>query len=282
MKACRVLLMLAVAAVAVHPFAAEAGQAQQAYESGKALLAKGDLPGALDAYATAARTDRDNRQYMREYSILRRAIELRGRLDAEKDPKRWEYMAQALHAFYLGQGILPEALKLDREIHARLNTAASARMLAETQLAMNQNAQAAEMLATLDPQKVTATTEALRAVALAREGKTEEARQIAQSVVPPKEAGPRMVYAVAWMHAAVGDSSQALKLLARSFESLAPGQLDGYKGHAELCPEFARLPKAQLAKVLKTESKVSESKCSGGSKCAGCPMRGKCQKSQKQ
>jgi hypothetical protein len=32
--------------------------------------------------------------------------------------------------------------------------------------------------------------------------------------------------------------------------------------------------------VLRTESKVPESKCSGGTSCSNCPMRGKCSHGQ--
>jgi hypothetical protein len=91
------------------------------------------------------------------------------------------------------------------------------------------------------------------------------------------------MYSMARLHAAVGNSPEALGLLTRCFESVAPSQLDGFKAHVRQSRDFADLaPDARFAKALQTKSKVPESKCSGGSRCAGCPMRGKCGNSQGQ
>ena len=120
----------------------------------------------------AARADRENRQYVAQYSLVRQVVELRKRLDAEQDPEQWENMARALRSFYLREGIYREALALDQKVHARLATAATARMLAETQLALDMNGEAAETLASLEPEKATPSTQGLLVVALARQGKT--------------------------------------------------------------------------------------------------------------
>ena len=83
------------------------------------------------------------------------------------------------------------------------------------------------------------------------------------------------------MHAVVGNHDEALRLLGRCFEAVTPSRLAGFKTHAAQSPEFAALASSGgFAKVLQTKSKVAESKCSGGSSCAGCPMRSKCPKSQ--
>ena len=79
------------------------------------------------------------------------------------------------------------------------------------------------------------------------------------------------------LHAAVRSNEEALKLLTRCFESLAPSRLPGFKDHAKKTPEFATfISTAAFQQVLLTESKIAESKCSGGSRCATCPMRGNC------
>ena len=124
-------------------------------------------------------------------------------------------------------------------------------------------------------------TQLLLGIALVRSGKTDEAKRIAEKVQLPKDAGPNITYTAARLHAAVRDSAKAMSLLKTCFEATLPSQLDGFKSHAKTCPEFASIVSIpEFADVMKTESKVPESKCSGGKSCAGCPMSGKCPKSQ--
>jgi tetratricopeptide (TPR) repeat protein len=274
------MIAAALGAAMLCPAAASANAAKQAFDRGKTLLDQGDFEGALGAYAQAARADRENRQYVAQYSLVRQVVELRKRLDAEQDPKQWENTARALRSFYLREGIYREALALDGKVHARLATAATARMLAETQLALDMNGEAAETLASLDPEKVTPSTQGLLVVALARQGKQDDARKVAASVAVPSQPDARADYTLAWMYAAAGEPVKSLDMLTRAFEGFPPSLLPGYKAHAKACPEFAALPSAELAKVMATESKVPESKCSGGSSCAGCPNRGKCAHAQ--
>lgn len=256
---------------------ARADSAQKAFAEGETILAGGDLPGALRAYEKAVRADRSNQEYLQKFMLVRRAIVLRQNLGKEEDAERWRLTAQALHAFYISEGLLERALEVDEAIHGRLKTAYSAAQLAETQLGLDRNAEAAEMLAALAPEKATPSTQALLAIALARQGKREEAKRIADAVSLDDEAGPGAVYGSARMHAAVGSHERALSLMARSFEAVPPSRLGALKAHAKQCREFASLVSlAGFAKALKTESKVAESKCSGGSSCAGCPMRGSC------
>lgn len=282
MRTIRGMLILVLGVAMLHAGMAMANTAQQAFDHGKVLLGQGDFSGALAAYGEAVRADRDNRQYTAQYSLVRQVVELRKRLDIEQDPARWEYMARALHSFYLSESVYPEALALGEKMHARLNTAATARTLAETQLALDKNAEAAKTLASLASDQATPSTQGLLVVALARQGKTDEARKIASSVVLSKEADARTRYGFAWMHAAAGDREKALAALSEAFEAFPPSLLPRFKEHARSCPEFAALPPAELAKAMATESKVAESKCSGGGNCAGCPNRGKCAQGEAQ
>jgi len=283
MRSGALLLGLVVAVMSFCPQAVRAADGEKAFASGKTLLEKGDFRTALAAFARAARADRSNQEYLREYSLLRRIIAMRNRLDSETDPQRWEYSARALHAYYVNNNIYGEALALDEEIHEKLNSSYSAMLLGQTQLSMQRNAEAAATFAGLKADDANASTRALLGVALARQDKLDEARRIARQIELPKDAGPRMIYNVARVHAAVGNRDEALTLLTRCFESVAPSRLDGFKQHAKACPDFAKLAAADsFAKVLKTESKVAESKCSGGSSCAGCPMRAGCSKDQKE
>jgi thioredoxin-like negative regulator of GroEL len=190
-------------------------------------------------------------------------------------------MARGLRAFYASEGIHPELLKLDQELHLRLASAESAAMLAETQLAMSQDADAIATLTGLESSKATDKTQALLGIALARGGQTDRAKQIAEGLRLPDDATPSLKYAAARLYASIGDTTKATAMLKACFESTLPSQLDGFKSHAKACPEFAAMASsAAFAGVLETQSKMPESKCSGGSSCAGCPMKGKCPMSQ--
>ena len=55
---------------------AQNGAGAKTYDAGNALLAKGDLPEALQAYAKAVRSDPSNEQYAQQFMLVRRAIVL--------------------------------------------------------------------------------------------------------------------------------------------------------------------------------------------------------------
>lgn len=254
----------------------------EAFARGKSLLEKGDLDAALGAFAAAARGDLDNDSYRQQYALVRRILDLRKQLDAEQDPERWEYTARALHAFYLDQGLHAQAVEVARRMHEKIGTAESGTMLAETELALNRNADAEKTLAALERDGHSSPgIRALRGVALARLGKTDEAKKIAATISLDDGAGPQMLYSLARLQAATGNTEAALKLLEKCFQTLPPSRLENFKEHARRCPDFALMAStAGFAKALQTESQVAESKCSGGSGCAGCPMRGKCGKAE--
>jgi len=275
-----IIILLAVTALVISTVA-HAETAVESFAEGEKLLAKGEFDAALQSFLTAARTDKGNQEYTQRYAIVRRIVDLRHRLDVEKKQQQWEYIARAIRAFYVNERIYTELLKLDQAIHQRLNTAESAAMLAETQLAMDQNASVVQTLSALESGKATATTQLLLGIAMVRTGKSDEARQLAEKISLPKDAGPSVIYMAARFRAVIEDSAKAMELLKACFEATLPSQLDGFKSHAKTCPEFAAIVSTpEFADVMKTASKVPESKCSGGSSCAGCPMRGKCPKSQ--
>ncbi len=273
----RVIAWLVVTVGTMPSWVGAAEKAADVFRAGETQLASGDLQGALQQFAKAARADQANQDYRQHYAMVRQVLTMRDSLPKEKDAAQWEYMARALHTFYISNGLYRDALAIDQQMHAKLNTASSAVLLAETQLAMNKPGEAAEVLAGLAADKHDSTTLAIRSLALARQGKVDEAKQVAQSIQVAGDAGPGAVYATARCYAAVGNTEQACQMLVRCFESSPPSRLEGFKQHAKTSPEFAGLTSnAGFAAALQTESKVSESKCSGGSSCANCPMRGKC------
>ncbi len=275
MKLANLVALIAIASMV--SFAAYAEPASQAADQAKALLAKGDLEGAMQAFRTAAQADPDNAEYAQQFAFVRQALAIRTRLESEQDAERYEYLGRALHSFYVRNGLYAPALELAVKMHERLHSETSALVLAETAFALDRNDLVVKTLSGLDASHASPSTQALLGVALTRLGKADQARKIAKAVSLPADSGAPAVYAVARLQAATGDTKAALVSLAKVFESLPPSAQEGYKQHAQQSAEFAAIAKtADFAKALATESKVPESKCSGGSNCANCPNRGKC------
>ena len=255
----------------------------KAFVDGNSLLAKGDLRGALKAYAAAAHADRANQQYSQQYLLVRQVIQLQDRLADETDDSRRVQLCQALRAFYTSHGLHDKALPADQELFGRLKTAATAIQLAETHLAVGQKEAAVRVLSGLDSNQSTEATRAMLSLALARQGKMGDARRIAASISPAADAGPGTLYVFARMQAAVGEEQAAVSTLQRCFESVPPSRLGDLKSHAKQCVDFASLTAtAGFQAVIQTSSKVAESACSGGSSCANCPVRGGCPSSRGQ
>lgn len=251
--------------------------AGDSFRAGKKQLAAGDFKTALKSFSAAVRADQGNAEYLQQYALLRQVLAMRKGLDKETNPRRWETMARGLHAFYVSQGLYDDAIVVDQKLHERLDSAMSALILAETQLAMNRASDAAEVLARLPEDKHTAGSRAIQGIALVRQGQRDDAREIAASINLPKDAGPGTVYAVARLNAAAGNADAACQLLGRCLEATPPTRQAGFREHAKVCPEFASLiDSSSFASALATKSKIAESACSGGSSCATCPMRGQC------
>ena len=256
---------------------AGAQQAEQAYAAGNEQLAQGDLRAALQSYARAVQADRSNQQYAQQFLLVRQVLMLHQALESETDVQRWKQSAQALRTFYASRGMHKQALSVDEAVFARDKSANSAIQLAETRLALNDYSAAAEALSGLEPDRVTPGARALLAIALARQGKQDEARQVGGQVTVSDDAGPGTLYLVARMHGAVGDDTASVQLLQRCFEAVPPSRLDDLKTHARTCPDFASMSASSaFATALQTASKIAESACSGGSSCASCPMRSQC------
>ncbi len=254
-----------------------AGDAEQAFQKGQQLVADGNLRAAVPALAAAVKLDRDNQQYLQQYLVTRQAVTFQSIVDNEKDPQRWEKAAMALSSFYTSQGLQARALPVDEAMFKRLKTSDSAVQLAETLLTLKQPERAAEVLASLGSQHATTASQALLCVALARQGHADEAKRLVAALPPVSNTDPGTLFLTARAQAAVGQQAEALATLVRCFEAVPPSRLDLLKSHTKLCQDFSAVAgDPAFAQALETPSKVPESKCSGGSSCSSCPMRGNC------
>jgi tetratricopeptide (TPR) repeat protein len=244
---------------------------------GRACLAKADLEGAKKAFKAAAKADRENEEYRQLHAVVRRVIRMRKALAGEKDPEKWATTARALRGFYYGHEIYTEALALDQQTHAKQKTTGSAVMLAETQLELGMNADAASLLGGFDHEAMTTEAWLLLGVAQARRGETAAARNTMKHLPKPDEVGPGMLFDMARLHTLMGNPDEAAVALTKCFESTPPSRLDAFKAYAKEYKDLHGLvTHASFAKVLETKSKVKESKCSGGKSCGKCPSKGGC------
>jgi len=254
-----------------------ADDASAAFLQGEKLLAAGNLKDALKQYGAAVKLVGDNQEYVQQYLMVRQVVMLQSALAKETNPQRWEQTALALRTFFGAQRLHDQALTIDQAMWDRSKTSDNAIQLADTLLALDKNAEAAQLLTGLSPQQRTGASQSLLAVSLARQGKLDEAKALAGRIPAASQADPGALFMVARMHAVIGDNDRALAALKRSYEAVPPSRLDALKSLTRECKDFAQLTSlASFSTVMKTTSKVVESKCSGGSSCASCPMRGKC------
>jgi tetratricopeptide (TPR) repeat protein len=254
-----------------------ADDAAQAFQEGGALLQQARFEEALASYDRAVQLDAARQEYHNAAAILRRVLQLREQLANEQDPGNWERIARSLRGYYQGERIHTASLALDRQFHERLNTAESAEMLAETQLELGQALEARAVLEPRNDLDSRPTARMLLGIALARSGEASQAKDIARRVSLPANAGPEDRIRAARLQALAGDRAQALALLAAAFESTPPSRLEDARARVKTCPDFAAIAgSGDFAKILSTQSKVSESSCSSGANCGACPSRTSC------
>lgn len=256
--------------------------AETAYSQGQKLISEGDLRGALKSYVQAVKLDRNNQQYMQQYRLARRALELQDKLSKETDPKQWESDALALRSFFNTQGLSQLALPLDQQLFEKAPTEDNAITLAETYLSMDRGAEAVQALNKLPEAKLGPAGRAMLAIALTRQGEREKALAVAEGMAAlPAATDAGTLYLQARMQAALGKVNEAVATLTACFAAVPPSRQDLLKSHARLCRDFTDVAASSgFAQALATQSKVAESKCSGGSSCSTCPMRGACEHDQ--
>jgi tetratricopeptide (TPR) repeat protein len=252
-------------------------EADKNYAEGEALLKKGEFDLALKAFALAAKDDLDNDQYRGQYMLVRRVIKMRKAVAREKNPQKWWQTAVALRSFYYKYDLYEEILALALQMHERKKTPESATVLADAYLALNRNADAEKAMVGVQAKDRAPQAQALLGIAQARQGKVEAAKGVLDGIEIPEGSGPRFLLDMARLRLLCGDQAGCLATLTTTFESTTPSALPTLKTFAKSLPDFASLAKSeQFAKVMKTESKVPESSCSGGSSCSSCANRGSC------
>lgn len=259
---------------------AESSKASDLYAQATTLLQQGDLDGAVKEFRMAAKLEPENAQYRDQALLVYRVSRLQKQIEKIEDNDKWLKSATALHHFYLKNKANSSALKMATAINERQANADSAALLSRTQLEANQNQEAADTLAKLDADKATPETHALSGIALARLGNTDAAEKELTAITLDKDCTAMQANDVARLQALLGKAEPACASLTASLQKTPPSQLVAVVDYINSCPDFASLHNADaFATALKTESKVAESSCSGGSSCGSCASRGSCSSS---
>ncbi len=255
------------------------GDAAGLFADAKASLAKADFDGALALMEKAAAAEPDNQEYMQELRLLKRVIKIRSRLDMQASPIKWERTASSLRSYYYTNKIYCEALAIDKACFDKVKTPDNAARYGKTMLQMDKNEEAAQFLADIPAEFQSERTAVLHGIACARLGKMDEAGRIAADLKEEEEASPVQSYERACLYSLLGQQDAAAKMLVTAFETMLPSRLDDFKKHVRESGDLAAFfNTTMVAKVMATESKVAESKCSSGSSCGKCPSRGGCSK----
>jgi len=274
--------LLCLLLLAAPAFAGEPPTAKGMFESGQTCLARGHFKDALTAYKQAAKLEPDNKVYAGRAMMLVRVLRARKYVETAKVDAKWEKVAISLHAFYVREGLLDEAVKLDRKIHAERPSAGSAAMLAETLLDRGKNEDALTLLGGLASEHKDLQNRLYEGIALARLEKTEEAKKVAKGLKVPADARPGILYDVARLQTLNGETGPAIATLTKCFAGLPAKSQATHRESAKKCPDFKAIAATPaFAKALATPSKVEESDCSGGSGCGSCPTRGGCDSEKK-
>lgn len=276
MRSHHLLIALALAVLMSGPAAAlAADQATAAYEKGNALLKTGDFKAALKAYAQAARADGDTPTYRQAYMQLRRIMKMRKAIMKESNEQKWWHMAVALRSFYYQNELYKDLLGLAKQMHEKKKEADSATILADAYLMNGKNAEAEAVLN--DTEGLTVQAQVLKGIALARQEKTDAAKAVLTGIKMPEKVSPRFMLDIARLKVLCGDANGGNQTLVKAFENTVPSALPTFKEYAKKAPDFEAIAKTDaFAQAMKTESKVPESDCSGGTSCGSCPSRGSC------
>ena len=243
------------------------------YAQGEALLKQGQIETAATSFLAAARAAPKNQAYVDRAMTLRSIVRTRRYVATQQPSPRWLQSARTLFFFYQQNGLMSLAFEQAKQAHEKMPNETSVRLLAEGHLGLGQNVEAATLLA--EHTGCSPEIALLHGIALARIGQADAARRVGLTPLAA-DAGPGLLYDRARLLTLLGDTDVALKTLKTCFEKTPAAGLGSMKAFAQVEKDFAALAALPaFAEVLKTATLVKTA-CSGGSSCAGCPMRGRC------
>ncbi len=257
--------------------------ADKLFNDGNNLLKKGKFEEAYRAYSDASKATPKNDEYASKTMLMRRVIMLRKYAATKPISPKWERVVQTLHAFYHANGLLSEALALDKDAYSKLNSAISTSLLVETYLEMNENKKALKVLNGFSKDKYITQNWIYLSICHARTGEVKKAKKIQAKYITDKIKNPGLLLDVARLEALVGNTDKAYNILTLCFEQTPPSQLPGMKKYVKSSPDFKRISKTpRFSEVMKTVSRIKISSCSKSLSCGFFSKKSGCTKKPKE
>ena len=246
-----------------------------------------DFNSALKLYAGAARQNSDNPYFKDQYSILRRVIKMKSALDkaADKNDKpnekvleRLSSYYQAVRAYYYSKGFYSESMKLDEMAMKLVPGQQQTLNYLESVVVVNPD-DASDTVSSIcaDSADEASEYELFNLLMKSRNaGSSDLTSEIDKITVDP-EANPAGFVYLACIYKNAGDETKAYEMVQKALEHTVPSEINGTRILASSMKEFKDdVNSDKFAAVLKTESKVAQSGCTGGSSCGSCSLKGKC------
>ena len=168
--------------LAFQPHTVWADSAEQTFAHGEKLLAKADFDGALKAFAQAAKADRSNSEYLQHYALVNQIVVCENGWRREQDAAQWENIARGLHAFYIGRGCTPKRCPWTSKSTSGSTPPIPRRCWPRRNWCSIAMPKRPTVLAALERRNTRPAPGRCTGLALARQGKTDEAREIAQTI----------------------------------------------------------------------------------------------------
>ncbi len=251
------------------------------------VLADSDFDSALKLYANAARENADNSYYKDQYSILRRVIKMKTALDKAAGTtdnlndtviKRLSTYYQAVRAYYYSKGFYSESLKLDDMAMKLIPGEQQALNYAESVVVVNpDNALETVSGISADSENGAGQIELYNLLLQSRKAKSDNLQAAVDKIKVNPEADPESLVYLACIYKNAGDQAKAYEYVQMALEHTVPSEINGTRILASSMEEFkGEANGKEFVEVLKTESKVAQSGCTGGSSCNSCSLKGKC------
>ncbi|AQQ71073.1 Flp pilus assembly protein TadD [Limihaloglobus sulfuriphilus] len=253
------------------------GEAEDNYAQGTEQMKQGDFDGAMKSFASAAKLDREQTKYREMYSLVRRIIKTRNVMETEANLAKWKQYAAGLRNFYYSYRLWDQAYELDKELFAKESTDENRLMLVESMVAAGKNKEALAELDKLAEEKVDNEAKLYRAMALGSSGEKDAAAAILKDIKIADDAPNGMKYYASRANMVIGDKEHAYEYLKKTLEGVPPSAIENFRLTVKSAPEFAQVTDSEeFTAVLNTESKISESSCSGGGDCGSCRLSSSC------
>lgn len=249
------------------------------------ILEKGDYDSALKIYASAARKYTCEPYYKEQYSILRRVIKMKKAMKSEKtaeltdsQKKKWTSYYFAIRGYYYAQGYYSESLALDKNASEILKTDQAKINYLETMVVLDHKDQAQKFCSEITGPLREKTIFRILGL-LARPENTDNFNVIQElgKIAFSPEDNPRCMVYSACIYQLNNNHEKACQSIIKALESTPPTVIPATR---KLIRNMKQLQKCSESRkfqaALKTESKVYQSGCTGGSSCNTCSLKGKC------